>query len=188
MLAAQLCSTLCDPWTVAHQALLSMEFSRQEYWNGLPYPISGNFLSGMEPGSPALQEDSLPSEPPGKPMFLVTQTLLTKNINITYTTKDQPQVFLQKSPSQWIKITSGASSLTRKNGPWQKGPSPSYYTLITYSCLIMLIKECTVEENESCLRDQNEAWILEWGPTRQLKSRQSIRVVTIKRRQNKMCW
>ena len=38
----QLLSTLCDPWTVAHQAPLSMEFSRQEYWNGLPFPSSIN--------------------------------------------------------------------------------------------------------------------------------------------------
>ena len=57
------------PWTVAHQAPLSMEFSRQEYWSGgpfsslwdLPYP-------GIKPRSPALQADFLPSEPPGKPM------------------------------------------------------------------------------------------------------------------------
>ena len=37
-LVAQLCLTLCDPWTVAHQAPLSMEFSRQEHWSGLPFP------------------------------------------------------------------------------------------------------------------------------------------------------
>ena len=56
------------PWTVAHQALLSMEFSRQEYWSGLPFPSPG-FLpnSGIEPGSPELQADALPSDPPGNP-------------------------------------------------------------------------------------------------------------------------
>ena len=37
VLVAQLCPTLCDPWTVAHQTLLSMEFSRQVYWSGLPF-------------------------------------------------------------------------------------------------------------------------------------------------------
>ena len=56
------------PWTVACQAPLSMEFSRQEYWNGLPFPSPGDLPSAViEPGSPALQADSLPSEPPGKP-------------------------------------------------------------------------------------------------------------------------
>ena len=52
-----------DPWFVAHQASLSMEFSRQEYWSlspgDCPYPE-------IESGSPALQADSLPPEPPGK--------------------------------------------------------------------------------------------------------------------------
>ena len=45
---------------------LSMEFSRQEYWNGLPSPSPGDLLHpGIEPGSPTLQADSLPTEPPG---------------------------------------------------------------------------------------------------------------------------
>ena len=56
------------PWTVAHQAPLSMGFSRQEYWSGLPCPPLGDFPNpGIEPRSPALQSDSLPSEPLGKP-------------------------------------------------------------------------------------------------------------------------
>ena len=58
------------PWTVAHQALLSMEFSRQEYWSGLPSPSPGDLPNpGIKPGSPTLQADSLPSELPGKPPF-----------------------------------------------------------------------------------------------------------------------
>ena len=57
------------PWTVAHQAPPSMEFSRQEYWTGLPFPSPGDIPNaGMEPRSPALQADALPSEPPGKPI------------------------------------------------------------------------------------------------------------------------
>ena len=48
-----------------------MEFSRQEYWRGLPFPSPGDLPNpGMEPGSPALQADSLPYEPPGKPYGL----------------------------------------------------------------------------------------------------------------------
>ena len=54
------------PWTVAHQASPSMEFSMHEYWSGLPFPSSGDLPdSGIEPRSPALQADALPSEPPG---------------------------------------------------------------------------------------------------------------------------
>ena len=52
------------PWSVAHQAPLSMGFSRQEYWSGLPFPSTGDLPDpGIEPGSPALQTDALPSEP-----------------------------------------------------------------------------------------------------------------------------
>ena len=51
-------------WTVAHQSPLSMGFSRQEYWSGLPSPPPGGLPDpGTEPGSPVLQADSLPSEP-----------------------------------------------------------------------------------------------------------------------------
>ena len=51
------------PWTVACQAPLSKGFSRQEYWSGLPFPSPGDLPNpGIEPGSPALQADSLPTE------------------------------------------------------------------------------------------------------------------------------
>ena len=56
------------PRTVAYQASLSMGFSRQEYWSGLPFPSPGDLPNpGTEPGSPALEADALTSEPPGKP-------------------------------------------------------------------------------------------------------------------------
>ena len=56
------------PWSVACQAPLSMGLSRQEYWSRLPFPSPGDLPNpGIEPRSPALQVDSLPSEPPGKP-------------------------------------------------------------------------------------------------------------------------
>ena len=52
------------PWTVAYQAPQSMEFSRQEYWSGLPFPSPGDLpYLRIEPGSPALQADTLRSEP-----------------------------------------------------------------------------------------------------------------------------
>ena len=56
------------PWTVAHQASLSIRFSRQEYWSGLPLLSPGDLPHpGIELGTPALQADTLPSEPPGNP-------------------------------------------------------------------------------------------------------------------------
>ena len=64
---AQSCLTLCNPMDCAYQAPLSMGFSRQECWSGLPFPFPGDLLDpGIEPRSPALQADALPSEPPGK--------------------------------------------------------------------------------------------------------------------------
>ena len=54
------------PWTVAHQVPPSMEFSRQEYWSGLPFPTPADLPDpGIEPGSPPVRADALPSEPPG---------------------------------------------------------------------------------------------------------------------------
>ena len=56
------------PWRVAYQAPRSMGFSRQEYWSGLPFPSPGDLPNPViEPGSPVLQTDALPSEPLGKP-------------------------------------------------------------------------------------------------------------------------
>ena len=67
-LGVHLCSVVSDfttPGTVAYQAPLSMGFFRKEYWSGLPFPSPGDLPdSGIKPGSPALQADSLPSEPP----------------------------------------------------------------------------------------------------------------------------
>ena len=65
-LAIQSCPTLCHPWTIACQASLYMEFSRQEYWSGLPFPSPVHLPDpGIKSRSPALQADSLPSESPG---------------------------------------------------------------------------------------------------------------------------
>ena len=54
-------------WTVSYQAPPSVGFSRQEYWSGLPFPSPGDLPNpGIEPRSPALQADTLLSEPPGE--------------------------------------------------------------------------------------------------------------------------
>ena len=65
VLVSQSHPALCNPWTVAGQTSLSMEFSRQENWSGLPFPSPGDLPDlGVEPESPTLQAASLPSEPP----------------------------------------------------------------------------------------------------------------------------
>ena len=64
------------PWTVAHQAPPSMEFSRQEYWSELPFPSPGDLPDpGILPTSPAFQADALTSEPPGNPPYIMVGRL-----------------------------------------------------------------------------------------------------------------
>ena len=76
-MCTQLHSCVClfaTPWTVAHQVPLFMEFSRQEYWSGLPFPTPGDLPDlGIEPMSPALAGGFFTAEPPGKPQPSVTQ-------------------------------------------------------------------------------------------------------------------
>ena len=65
--------SFATPWTAAHQARLSMRFSRQGYWSGLPLPSPGDFPNpGIKPRSPALQADSLLTELQGKPTYQYT--------------------------------------------------------------------------------------------------------------------
>ena len=72
MLSRSVVSNSVSPWTAAHQVPLSVGFSRQEYWNGLPFPSPGDLPQpGIEPGSPALQVDFLPSKPPGKSISIL---------------------------------------------------------------------------------------------------------------------
>ena len=67
-LVSKSCPTLVTPWTMALQVPQSMGFSRQECWSGLPFPSPGEVPNpGIEPGSPTLQESSLPTELQGKP-------------------------------------------------------------------------------------------------------------------------
>ena len=68
---------------VSYQAPLSMGFPRQEYWSGLPFPSPGDLpVPGNKPGSPALQTDSLPPEPPGKSPVVVVIIIILFNIHL----------------------------------------------------------------------------------------------------------
>ena len=82
-LVTKSCATLAIPWTITCQAPLSMRFSRQEYWSGLPFPSPGDLPdAGIEPKSPALQEDSLSTELQGKPdlvNYLEVYLLISKH-------------------------------------------------------------------------------------------------------------
>ena len=74
--ATQSCPTLFYPMDCSVPSCLSMGFSRQEYWSGLPFPTPGDLPNpGIEPGSPTLWADALPSEPPGK--FQMTEAKMT---------------------------------------------------------------------------------------------------------------
>ena len=64
------------PWTIAHQALLSMGFPRQDYWNGLPLPSPGDLpRPGIKLVSPALADEFFITEPPGKPRINNAHTI-----------------------------------------------------------------------------------------------------------------
>ena len=96
----QLYLTLSTPWTVAHQAPLSKGFSRQEYWRGLPFPFPGDLPNpGIKPTSPALQVDSLLSEPPGKsPQFSDIKSPLLLGRKLRYIDAPPP-LFASPRPS-----------------------------------------------------------------------------------------
>ena len=75
------------PRTAACPAPLSVELSRQQYWSVLPFPSPGDLPNlGIKPGSPALQADALPSEPPGKPTGFKSKFYqMLKKCNTEYT-------------------------------------------------------------------------------------------------------
>ena len=67
------------PWTVACQALLSMEFSRQEYWSRLPFPPPGNLPDpGIDPTSLTLADGFFTTAPPGKPLYHVALSFVRR--------------------------------------------------------------------------------------------------------------
>ena len=75
---------LATPWTVAHQAPLSMGFSTQEYWSGLPFPSPGDLPNpGIKPPTPAFTNGFFTTEPPGKPWIMV----IINNYHLNYSNK-----------------------------------------------------------------------------------------------------
>ena len=107
------------PWTLTHQTPLSMEFSQQEYWSGLPCHPPGDFLDpGIEPVSPALHVDSLPAEPSGKPFTIYTNIkslVCQKLLYVNYTS-----VFLKLSCSYWPPVDIGRAIYQALGCTWKK--------------------------------------------------------------------
>ena len=90
------------PCFASHQAPLPMEFSRQEYWRGLPFPSPGDLPSpGLEPRSPELQADSLPTELLGKPWKRLNTPRILSGVDI----------FDKQGLRQWAKTTTTKRTL-----------------------------------------------------------------------------
>ena len=88
VLVPKLCPALCTPWTVAHQAPLSVRFPRQGYWSGLPFPPLGNLpnprIKSVSPVSPAFAGGFFITAPHGKPQirdFLKSHTIVPSGIH-----------------------------------------------------------------------------------------------------------
>ena len=179
VVVVQSCLTRCNPWTVARQAPLSMEFSRQNYWSGLPFPFPGDLPNpGIKPRSLAVQADTLPSEPSGKSSekssCVETSIVLLKG-------------FLWEEPSKHCCcccVTSVVSDsvrphrqqATRLPCPWD---SPGKSTGVGCHCLLQSMKVKSASEvTQSCLTLSDpmdcsppgssapgilQARVLEWG-------------------------
>ena len=125
VIVAQSCLTLGNPWTVACQAHLFMGFSRPKYWSGLPFPSPRDLPdSGIVPGSPALQADSLPSEPREKPEFSKTDLKMESQCSKRKTAQKLPP-----RRRKMTRLTAGthASYRSRTQSPsgWTEGGTPT---------------------------------------------------------------
>ena len=99
------------PWSVAHQAPLSMGFPRQEYWSRLPFPSPGNLPSTrIELRSPALQADSLLSEPPAKPSYIRAKVILFGSYTLN-----------QFCNNHWYRIYPLSGTGVTQKGRWTYG-------------------------------------------------------------------
>ena len=128
--------SFATPWTVAHQAPLSVGFPRQEYWSGLPFPSPGDLSNPrIKPESPALAGGFFITEPPGshqrrgrgknQPVHLTHLTLVPALRN----TQDAlPGSFLHgflHGPQVWTDRTSTGLGVTLHHGGWIGAPAPS---------------------------------------------------------------
>ena len=147
------------PGTVAPQAPLSMEFSKQGYWSGLPFPSAGDLHNpGIEPGSPTLQPDSLPNEPPGKTLQYLK--LLENNgyISLCCTISSvQSLSRVQLLAIPWIAIYQASLSITNSQSLRKlisiKQVMPSNHLILCWPLLLLpsIVLSIRVSSNESVL-------------------------------------
>ena len=185
LLSRSVMSNSATPWTVACQALLSMGFSRQEYWSGLPFPPPGNLPNpGIKPRSLALQADSLPTEPSGKLIELGRITLQILKHLRWLTFRDSPGgPAVKTSPSNaWgvHLITDWGNKILRavwhgqnNKQTWRLADRPSQLKIIIMK--IMLPRWCSGKESTCwCRRCKRcgfspwtgkSPWRRKWQPT-----------------------
>ena len=128
------------PWTVTHQSPLSMGFSRQEHWSGLPFPSPGNLPHpGIKPRSPALHVDSLPSEPPEKPLL-----------------HDSSGIFMEAS--SWKRNWLLTQFFWAPSLPWRVRSGDETSKLPEPSSLIVFRARLANTSTASFSRDEAEEW------------------------------
>ena len=97
-LVTKSCLILCDLWTIAFQAPLSLGFPRQDYWSGLPFPSPGHLPDpGIIPASPALAGGVFTTEPPGKPKYTIEIHKYKVNLILAESTKCE----INRIKSRW---------------------------------------------------------------------------------------
>ena len=167
------------PWTIPHQAPLSIEFSRQECWSGLPFPSPGDLPNpGIEPASPALQADSIPSEPPGKPLSAghMEAILLFSSVQISHSVMSNS---LWPHGLQHVRLscpspTPGAYSNSYPSHRWCH-PTISSSVIAFFSCLQsfpaseLLVMSRFIASGGQSIRVSASAWVLpmnvqDWFP------------------------
>ena len=128
------------PWTVTHQSPLSMGFSRQEHWSGLPFPSPGDLPHpGIKPRSPALHVDSLPSEPPEKPLL-----------------HDSSGIFMEAS--SWKRNWLLTQFFWAPSLPWRVRSGDETSKLPEPSSLIVFRARLANTSTASFSRDEAEEW------------------------------
>ena len=156
------------PWTVASQAPLSMEFSRQEYWSGLPFSSPGDLPNpGIEPRLPALQAESLPSEPPGKPNKLLTDSLTYFSVYISVL-RSCFSCYLEVLPTSQINtyLSQDSTLQKKKKKEWvgeekKNKRQTEHLSLWSFSC-IHLPKLNPFFLLLQCFLDNGLPWWLRW--------------------------
>ena len=115
-------------WIMAHEAPLSMEFSREESWSGLPFPSPGDLPDpGNKPGSPALQADSLSAKLQGKPNWNVTWLIKRKEVLIHTATQVNCKSIMWNQRSQSPGMIYGS---THRKNPEEANPYKSENRLV----------------------------------------------------------